>query len=70
MVSAKCFFHPALKMLRRNLGTLCLSFYRIRKIIFFFFETRSNSKITLIKNKGIVMCHGNNNGGNNDYVSW
>ena len=33
----------------------------------FFLEARSNSKITLIKTKGIVIYHGNNNGRNNDY---
>ena len=34
---------------------------------FFFLEARSNSKITLIKTKGIVIYHGNNDDGNNDY---
>ena len=31
--------------------------------IFLFYEDRSNSKIALIKTKGIVIYHGNNNGG-------
>ena len=33
----------------------------------FFLEARSNSKIRVIKTKGIVIYHGDNNGGNNDY---
>ena len=33
----------------------------------FFLEARSNSKITLIKTKGIVIYQGNNNGGSNGY---
>ena len=37
-------------------------------MIVFFLEAISNSKITLIKTKGIVIYHGsNNNGGNNGY---
>ena len=32
-----------------------------------FLEARSNCKITLIKTKDIVIFHGNNNDGNNDY---
>ena len=42
----------------------CVSFYRIRKIVFFL-EARSNSKVALSKTKSIVIYHGNNNGGNN-----
>ena len=44
-----------LKILSWNLGTLCVSFYRIRKIVGFFFEARCNFKIKLIKTKCIVM---------------
>ena len=56
-----------LKVLSWNLGTLCVSFYRIRKIVGFFLEARSNSKFTLIKTKHLVIYHGNNNGNNNAY---
>ena len=42
-------------------------FTELEKLFFFLLKTRSNSKITLIKTKGIVIYHGNNNGGNNDY---
>ena len=49
-----------------QLITLCDSFYRIIKIVFFL-EARSNSKVTLIKTKDIVIYHGNNNGDNNGY---
>ena len=56
-----------LKVLSSDLGTLCVLFYRIRRIVGFFLEARSNSKFTLIKTKGVVIYHGNNNGGNNVY---
>ena len=59
-------FFSTLKGLSWNLGTLCVSFYRIRKIGSFFLKARSNSKITLIKNKCIVI-YGKNNGGNIGY---
>ena len=54
-----------LKMLNGNLGTLCASFYRIGKTVFFL-KPDLIPKI-LIKAKGIVIYHGNNNGGNNSY---
>ena len=41
-----------------------VSFYRIRKIVGFLLEARSNSKITLIKIKCVVIYHGNSNGNN------
>ena len=56
-----------LKMLSWNLGTLWVSFYRIRERVGFFLESRSNSQITLIKTKCVVIYHGKNNGGNNGY---
>ena len=56
-----------LKVLSGNVRSLCVSFYRIRKVVGFFPEARSNAKITLIKIKGIVIYHGNNNGGINGY---
>ena len=49
-----------------QLITLCDSFYRIIKIVFFL-EARSDSKVTLIKTKDIVIYQGNNNGDNNGY---
>ena len=52
-------------MLNENLGTLCASFYRIGKTVFFL-KPDLIPKI-LIKAKGIVIYHGNNNGGNNSY---
>ena len=60
----KFFFQAALKMLSWNLGTYLFHFieFKTKK----FFEARSNSQITPIT-KGIVIYHGNNNGGNNDY---
>ena len=33
----------------------------------FFLEARSNSKITLVKTKCVVIYHGNNNDGSNGY---
>ena len=61
-----------LKKVSWNLDTLCVSFYRIIKIVGFFLEARSNSKITLIKTKCFVIMvktyHGKTyNGGNNGY---
>ena len=47
-----------LKVLSWNLSPICLSFYRIRKIVVFFLEARSNSKIPLIKTKCVVIYHG------------
>ena len=41
-----------LEVFSLNLGTLCFSFYRIRKIVVLFLQGRPNSKITLIKTKG------------------
>ena len=35
--------------------------------VFFFLEARSNSKITLIKTKDIVIYHGKNSDGNNGH---
>ena len=56
------------KKLGWNLGTLCgFSFYRNRKIAGVFLEARSNSKITRIKTKCVVIYHGENNDGNNGY---
>ena len=56
-----------LKVLSWNLSPICVSFYRIRKIVVFFLEARSNSKIPLIKTKCVVIYHGKKNGGNNGY---
>ena len=55
-----------LKMLSWNLGTLCVLFYRIRKIVFLS-KPKLIPKITLIKAKSIVIYHVNNNRGNNGY---
>ena len=46
-----------LKVLSWNLDPICVSFYRIRKIVFFL-EARCNSKIPLIKTKCVVIYHG------------
>ena len=62
------FFSP-LNVFSWNFGTLCVSFYRTWKIVSFFLEARSNSKITLIKTKYIVI-YGKNNGGNNGCCVW
>ena len=57
---AKCFFHP--EVVELKFTNLCVSFYRIRKIAGFLLEDRSNTKITLIITKCIVIYHGNKNG--------
>ena len=41
-------------------------FIKLEKLCFFL-EARSNSKKIIIKTKGIVMYHGDSNGGNNGY---
>ena len=50
------------KMLFELKFTKFVSFYKIRKITSFLPETRSNSKITLVKTICIGIYHGNNNG--------
>ena len=65
LVNAKCIFHPQ-GVEVWNLGILWVSFYRIRKIVGFFLEARSNSKVSLIKTK-CDTYHGKNNCGNNGY---
>ena len=37
-------------------------FTELVKVLGFLLEVRSNSKITHIKTKGVVICHGNNSG--------
>ena len=68
LVNTKCFSHPQGAEL--NLGTLCVSFYRIRKIVSFFLRAGSNSKITLIKAKRAVINHEKNNCDINGYRWW
>ena len=66
LVNARCFFYPQDVELKFRYPMCSLLFTELEKLCFFL-EARSNSKITLIKTKGIVIYHGNNNGGNNDY---
>ena len=37
-------------------------FTKLEKILGFLLEVRYNFKITYIKTKGVVICHGNNSG--------
>ena len=55
---AKCFFYPEgvdLKFAK------CVPFFKIRKVVGFLFEARSNSKITLMKTECVVIYHGHHN---------
>ena len=66
LVNAKCFFHPQEVELKFRYPSVS-HFTELEKLWGFFLEARSNSKITLIKTKFVVICHGKNNGGNNGY---
>ena len=52
-------FHPKDVELK---FTQSVSIYKVRKIVGFLLEARSNSKIVLIKTKCSLICHGNNDG--------